>query len=344
MGDRPRIAVWALAEQADFVRAVAAHAGADVAAAGSPSRGQSGQLAKALDAAPFDDLRAFATDADVSLVWIASPGDFGAGEDDADARWVLSLHQRGVRVASTEAVPASALIMKRSGWTAEGPDGAGQHLRFLGLSRAGTAWRDVLETLAAFGTPRALSVEAWAAPQQMSLGGRLFGAMDLVFAVLGEPETVDAAYVGPRTAAGLYAMPGETLHGLDGDILGTLRFADGRAAVLTASNSAGRWNTVITMISGEGRLRVFDDGWEWIAPDGSKRDEFRRASRGDAERADHAVGAVGGALARLLDPRAPDEGPVALEPILAMSQAALLSARTGQPESPATIRRLVSGT
>lgn len=346
MGDAARIGVWASVEQAPYVRAVAEQGGVTVALAGSPVRGQAGQVAQMLEATAFDDLRAAAVEADVALLWLAAPAQFGAGEDDSDARWVLSMQQRGVRIVSSEPIPASALVLRRAGWTAaagEAP-GAGDALRFIALPRVSPALREAPETLAAFGPARAVQIEAWAAPMHMTLGGRLFGAMDLVYALLGEPETVDAAYVGPHATAGLHALPGETLRDLAGDLLGTLRFADGRACVLSASNAAGRWNTLVTLISPAGRLRIFDDGWEWIAPDGTKRDEHRRGKRGAKAQPDHAVTAAADSLARLLDPRLPDDGPTPLEPVLAMSQAALLSARTGQPESPGTLRRLLGGT
>ena len=52
-------------------------------------------------------------------------------------------------------------------------------------------------------------------------------------------------------------------------------------------------------------------------------------------------GPVAESLARLLDPGIPDPGPADHATLLAMGQAALLSARTGQAESPATIKHMV---
>ncbi|MCA9311063.1 MAG: hypothetical protein KDA21_07645, partial [Phycisphaerales bacterium] len=49
---------------------------------------------------------------------------------------------------------------------------------------------------------------------------------------------------------------------------------------------------------------------------------------------------IGAQLAQLLDPHAPPLAPLATEVMLSMAHAALLSARTGQPECPATIRRM----
>lgn len=51
--------------------------------------------------------------------------------------------------------------------------------------------------------------------------------------------------------------------------------------------------------------------------------------------------AMGDDLARLLDAHIPDVGPLDLPSRMSVAQAAMLSARTGQPESPETLRRLL---
>ena len=60
--------------------------------------------------------------------------------------------------------------------------------------------------------------------------------------------------------------------------------------------------------------------------------------KGEAESVDPgAVGAIADAIVRLLDARAQASAPVDLAGVLAIGEAALLSARTGQGESPSTI-------
>jgi len=343
----PAIAVWADPTQTDFVRASAQAAGVHIALAGSPLKGQSGLVASELGAEPFDDLRNALAEADVTLFWLASLGDLPSGETAAAGRAVLAAKSRGVGVASTEPLPASAFDLTHAGWGAPddrpGSGLAGEFVRFVALPRQSRVMRDAHEVLAAFGAPRMVQIESWAGPAHGTLGARLLGAMDLVHTLLGDPETIDAAYVGPHGATGVHTLPGETLRDLHGDLTATMRFPDGRAAVLATSNGAGRWNCVVTLISGEGRLRLYDDGFEWIGPDGAKRDELRQSktSRGKTSPADHAVSAAADTLARLCDPHLPDPGPVSLGSVLCLSQAALLSARTGQPESPHTIRRMM---
>lgn len=339
------IAAWITPEQAPLIRAVARHAGARIAAAGSGVRGRSGAVAAELEARAIDDLRAMLATAEADLVLIGSPEGFGTGPGGDDAAAVLAARARGVKVATLEPIPAAALDLVSGGWTGpDGAPGAADAVRFCPLARQSAPWREATEVLESFGHIRAVAVEAWCTPHEGSLGARLYGALELVLALLGEPETIDAAYVFPAHGQGVHALPGESLRALHGDLTANLRFADGRAASLVASDQGGRWNRTTTLVGPAGRLRVFDDGFEWIGPDGAKLDQSRPPARqrGAAPEVPHAVAAIADSLARLLDPGAPDPGPVNHAAILACAQAALLSARTGQGESPATIRRMAA--
>lgn len=313
-----------------------------IVAAGSPARGQSTAVARSFDARAEDDLRSMLLETDAALVWLAATGEFGNTGTDAQA--VLSAASRGVIVASTEPLPSSAFDLAQAGWgwgeDGQGPGLAGDRLRFVALPRRTRAWREAADVLAAFGPPRMMQVEAWGGPSHGTLAARMFGAMDLVFSLMGEPDAVDAAYVGPRRAAGLHALPGETMRHLQGDLAATMRFHDGRAAMLAASDAAGRWNCTTTLISEQGRLRFYDDGFEWIGPDGAKRDEMRfKRSRGDQSVTDAGALVAGESIARMLGDL--DPGPSAVGSVLPLCQAALLSARTGNPESPESIRRMM---
>jgi hypothetical protein len=140
----------------------------------------------------------------------------------------------------------------------------------------------------------------------------------------------------------VHALAGESLRGLSGDLTATLRFADGRAAGLVASDQGGRWNRTVSLVGAGGRLRIFDDGFEWIGPDGRKLDESRPSERVRGEEpVSHAAAAIAEGIARLLDVGIPEGGPLDHATVLAMSQAVLLSARTSEPESPGTIRHMV---
>lgn len=338
----PSVFVWLVPEQIELVRHVAATAGLRITRAGSPLKGQSGAVATALGVPTADDLRIALANEPADLAWIAAAGSFGAEAAD-DTAAVQAASARGLKVATLEPIPASALDLAAGGWASSGGIRPVDAIRFLPLARLSASFREAAEVLEPFGPIRAMSLESWCAPADGSLGARLFGAMELVLSLMGEPETIDAQYVGPAHGRGVHALPGETLRDLHGDMTANLRFADGRAVALALSDNAGRWNRTVTLLGPGGRLRIFDDGFEWIGPGGEKVDESRpaRRSRGAAT-PPHAVLAIAESLNRLLDPSVPEPAPLDYAAILAMGQAALLSARTGQCESPATIARMAS--
>lgn len=333
--------VWLGPEQVGLARAVARAAELEIVGAGSAAKGMSGHVAAELGTKQVDDLRAALATAACDLVWIAAPGAFGAGSGHEDASAVARAHGRGVKIASLEPIPGAALDLVSGAWTAEPPAISPASLvRLCPLGRHWGALRDAAEVVAAFGEAATVCAESWCTPVEGTLGARLYGCLELVHGVMGEPETIEAAFVSAGVGRGVHGLPGETLRDLHGDIAATMRFADGRAANLVASNRAGRWNRTLTMIGTEGRLRVYDDGHEWIGAGGERRDQSRQRSRGDAPAA-HAVDAMAESLTRMLEPGVPEAPPTEHAAVLAIAQAAILSCRTGQAESPATIRRMV---
>lgn len=335
-----RVAVWMAPEQVGLIREVAQAAELSIVAAGCWGRGLSPTVAVELEAKPIDDLRAALASLEVDLFLIAAAGSFGVGAASEDSAAVLGAHARDVKVATLEPIPAAALDLTGGGWL----DGAIRPvdvLRFVPRSRLSSSFRDAAEVIESFGTVRSMSIEAWCSPAEGSLGARLYASLELILALMGEPETIDAACAMPRVGASLHALPGETLRDLHGDMTANLRFSDGRVAGLIASDQAGRWNRSVTLVGDSGRLRIVDDGFEWIGSDGTTLDQSKPRARRGKDAPSLAAIALADSLNRLLDPAIPDPGPTNHAAILAISQAALLSARTGQGESPATIRRMV---
>lgn len=346
MSAERRAIVWLAPEQLSLVRDAARAAELDLVAIGTPERGQAARLAAALASGssgpePLDDLRATLAASGADLVWIAAPGAFGTGGPD-DAAAILAAHTRGTRIASFEPIPAAASDVAPGAWTDGTP-------RALDIPRVIPGWPAALpppEVIAALGAVRTLALEWWSAPGDGSLTARVYGAMEAVRRIVGEPETIDAACVGPGHGRGVHTLPGETLRDLHGDLTANLRFADGRAATIAVSNRAGRWERSLTLLGPGGRVRVHDDAFEWIGPEGDTLDESpprTRRKKAPDDPAKHtgapAVTAIAAALNAVLTPRT-DEPPSDTISILTMCHAALLSCRTGQPESPTTIRRI----
>lgn len=348
MGAR-RAIVWLTPGQVPLAREGARAAELRVIGAGSPERGRSTAVAADLagaDGASLDDLRATIAGADADVFWILSPGGFGSGGEDAAA--LLAAHERGARVVSLEPMPALATDLGSRAWT----DGL---VRAVDIPAIAPDWPGPpQEVLASVGPARTVALEWWSTPEEGTLAARLFGAMELVLRLMGEPESVDAAYAGPEQGRAVHALPGESLRGLRGDLTANLRFSEGRAGTLALSDRGGAWSRSVSLLGPGGRVRVRDEVLEWIGMDGAPVEEAgkeaRRGSRKGRRVAEDAAeegsGANSGAirlisrgLARALSDRAGGP-PRDTRTVLAMCHAALLSARTGQCESPATIKRI----
>lgn len=344
-----RMAVWAQPNQVELVRQVASGAGLEIACAGSPMKGQSGAVASALGVETLADLRSALAEKVADVVLIAASGDFGADPDRPDAELLTTAAGRGSRVISMEPLPPSAILLERGEWLEPGHARPVDAYRWCPSARQSFGWRQVPDAVESFGRVRAMSVESLGSEADGTLGARLIGAIELVCWMIGVPESVDAAYVGPAIGASggaVHALPGESLRDLYGTITANMRFADGRAASLVACSGAGVWRRSATLVGEGGSMRVTDDGLEWHRPDGTLQDRSRPRVERPWGAASHEV--MSEAITRSLDPAIAGSvlGGVAVGAMgeqvsgLIVAQAALLSARTGQTESVETIRRM----
>lgn len=336
-----RAVVWTDDARVPLLRRVCQKLRARVVTAGSPDRGRSVHVAAELGAQPVDDLRAELSSTDADVVLIASAGAFGR-DDGQDARSLLTARARGVRVLALEPIPSSALDLAGGGWS------KGQHgvypadaLRVVPMPRRAPAFATVAaEVLPEFGRIDAMFVTLMAGPHQLSLGLLLFAAMDLLHGWAGEPEQIDASWVGPEsTAERRLNAPPDRLDELRGHVTANVRFADGRSASVVCSDRAGRWQRAVTLLGAGGRLEVDDQRTTWIGPDGAEVDSSERPPPDT----DHCVDAIVRAVERATSPLAQEEGRSDHVGVLTSAHTALLSARTGHPESPQPIRRALRG-
>lgn len=215
--------------------------------------------------------------------------------------------------------------------------------------RVSSAMREACDLLEPFGPVLTCIIECLGTPVHGSLGARFFDAADVLIGLMGRPESVNAVYVPASRARGLHAAPGERLQSLDGNISMNARFADGRSGVVVASNRAGCWTRGVTLLGDKGRIRIDDTGFEWIGSSGesvdiTRKTERRRSSAApDAARVDGAIGPMVEHIIRALDPRTPAAMPTDYREVLATTGAGMLSARTGEVESPETILRMARG-
>jgi len=328
-GTAQRAIAWLTPAQAGFVCDALAAARLELVGAGTPGQGRSSAAATALDVEPRDDLRTDLLEAEVDLILIASPGPFGA-DDASDLSAIAAASARGVRVVALEPIPADARMI------GEPTHQITDSITMAPLFRYAPAVRAVREVLDQFGHVRSAALHTTCGARHVSLGALIFDTFDMLVALLGEPDSIDAAYVSTGQGDGIHALPGESLRNLGGELNAVVRYPDGRSAIIALSDQAGVWSRRAVLTGPAGQLTLHDDGFEWVRPDGSVADRTEIRATGDP-----AAHALGDALIRLLDPALGPQKPADVRTTLAMAQVALLSARTGQGESMSTILRML---
>ncbi len=345
-----RALVWLDEGQVALVRNVAEVARLRVVSAGCSGRGRSAAVAEALGSEPFADLRQAISTAEVDVAFFASAaGEEGKGPsplDDAESLRIAG--ERGVALVSLEPSPSSVALSQRAtkALTGVGRAEGSAIVKFVPSTRRTKGFRAAREVLEAVGPARTVSISQRSSGTQGSLAAKLYDAMLTLLLLQGEPEVIDASNSGPDTSGGVHLAPGENLRTLRGDLTANVRFGSGRSASIVLSESAGRWFRGVTVISRGGCVRMDDKSFEVIDAAGRTTDRSRtRLTTGghtdpDATPETGGALAIGEQIAAILEGRAESESAVERETALAMCEAALLSARTGQGEAPATILRM----
>ncbi|UCD74586.1 MAG: hypothetical protein JSV91_12455 [Phycisphaerales bacterium] len=318
MSKRQHIIVWADVEQGNLVRAAVRYADLHLAGIGSPSSSASAQLSDALKADRIEDLRQAIQTEDLDLLWLAAPH----GVAVAERRLIREM---GLRAISTEPRPVdiSAAISDPS--EADTAD-------FVPLMRRSAGYRAASQVLEDFGPAQCVNVFLRSGEGEGTLIARLFDAMDVIDALCGEPETLDAALSSP--------LPGvpDSLAGLHGHLTVNLRFAGNRCACVAVSDLAGRWFRGVTVLGENGCLRINDAGFDWIARDGQIVETLhdkQPLSAGEL---------VGEQIRRTLDSLDTTDPPPHNARLLALCESARLSCRTGQGETPRKVMEMMSRT
>lgn len=336
----PRAACWIRPEQAGLVARVLASAGIEAAAAGSPEPTQSSQVARDLGCEPCDDLRQALTTGGFDLVLIGAPGDFGHADLDRDMGALLQARSRALPIATLEPIPASAMALTGTRWAETLDSGAmAENVRFVARTRRTPAIDELHALLETFGVPRSGAIRVNGPATLGTLGARMFDAMDLTRSLFGVPESIDACCVTPASGRGVHQVPGETLRSLAGDLTAHLRFADGRSLTMHLSDQAARSSFDLRLIGPEGIVDVRPDRLTWQHTSGEiDEGTVKHADTGSDDAGEAALVTQ---LKNLCSGVGPKHAPIDYPGVLSMTHAALLSCRTGQGESPDTIRRLM---
>ena len=324
---RPALA-WLSPLQAELAAGIAEHAGLRydlVGCSGGERSGSAADLARALDSTPTNDLRSALASSSIEVVLIGSITPEESEHTLLAPDALRALEQRGVRVFSLAPPPGRIGDPGQGFGTSPGP------IEMVPMLRRSPGFQSALTAMETFGSIRTVAISARCASIRGSLGARLVDAMDAALALLGEPDTIDAAISAPEGAP----QQPETLLELRGDCSALLRCADGRSASVSLTDQAGQWFRGVTILGERGCLRVEDDAFEWIDPDGTLIERSERTiSDVDPARV------IGQSIVRRLSGVVEPEDPKSRLRAIAMAEAAALSARTRQPESPAKLLRL----
>jgi len=339
--------IWAVPEQVEMLAGVLSAGGIGVIGAGCPVSAQTGTVAQGFGCGVQDDLRHMLSSETPDLVLLAAPGGFGHREIEGDLGALQQAHSREVAVATMEPIPGEATVISGTSWGDALHSGAfGEFVRVVPMVRRGRLIDELMATLETFGVIRSMSVSISAPGVFGSLGARVFEAMDLVRTLVGVPEIIDASYqaggLGGSGSHGLHQLPGQSLRELHGTMTAHLRMGDGRGVLVQVSDQVGRSGLSMTLLGDEGEIRLWDTGFRRLDTTGTVIDSFTMET-GDAvdPTIDPSSVRLTEQLIQLCSGVGPVRSPVDHASVLAMGHTALLSARTGQGETPETIRRLL---
>ena len=316
MADAVRMIVWAQSNQESLVRDMVRRSGFDLVGIGSAKSADAAALGQALDVETVANLRDAILRDDVQLLWLAAPEPLEADERRLirqQATLTISLEPRPGSIAQLQSDPAEA-----------------DTARFVPLMRQSPGYRAAQEVFEQLGNRQCVNVSFRSGPSEGSLFARLFDAIDLLDALCGDVEMMDAALAGPLSA------PPESLSGLRGHLTLNMRFSGNCCACVALSDCAGSWFRGVTVLAEAGCLRIDDQGFEWISPDGEIIDSHRekkRATPGELI-AVHAM--------RVLENVQATEPPPDHAKLLAVCEATRLSCRTGQGETPRKMLEMLS--
>ena len=333
--------IWAMPEQVEMLAGVMSRGGIEVIGAGCPVFAQAGAVAHRFGCAVQDDLRHMLSSENPDLVVLAAPGGFGHQDLEQDLAILQHVHGREIAVATLEPIPAEATVISGTSWTDAMHTGAfGEFVRMVPLVRRTRLIDELMSSLETFGPIRSLSMSIAAPPVYGSLGARVFEAMDLVRTLIGVPEIIDASYQGGSYANGLHQLPGQSLRDLHGIMAAHMRMADGRGVLVQISDQVGRSGLMMSIFGCEGEIRLGESGFRRFDVAGNEIDSHTLDIH---DTVDHDPSSVRltEQLIQLCSGVGPVVSPVDHASVLAMGHTALLSARTGQGETPETIRRLL---
>lgn len=283
---------------------------------GGPRAQAVAELARSLDTTRHDELRQLVVDRPARFLLLCAM----EAVDLADLQSALA---QGTTVLALE--PPAVHLQDLAALRGSAAATTGGRVVIAPAFAQSPGYVSAAEPMEAIGERRLVACESVGRPAHGSLVARLFDAWRTLLRFVTTPASVDAALVG----GGLADVTPRALRTLTGALTVHARTPDGSAAVIHVADRAGRPRRALHVLGDAGELRVSDGGYSLHQLDGTVLDEDRPGAEVDHPEL------VAHQWRRLLDRPAADELPGHRDThALACQIACLLSARTGEPESP----------
>ena len=316
----PEAIVWTDAAHADLIAATLHLMGDDVRpiGVGGPRVPEVDALAKCLDVHREDDLRKLVVDRPAAFLLLGTLTDAAPADLQAAAT-------QGTLILALEPLAADLAALSALTRAPRGESHRPLRAVFLPALTHAPGYLQAANPHEVLGEHRLIVVEHRGPERTSSLFARLFDAWHSVLEFAALPESIDASLAGPLRPIT------DDLRRLSGRMAAHARLPDGGTAVVVAGDRAAEPRRRLHVAGGEVELHVTDTSYD-----------LRRIGGDVLDRAEPAGSTVYADLIarqwrRLLD--RPDLADASIPPhrdaeALSCCMACLLSARTGQPESP----------
>ena len=287
---------------------------------GGPGSQRVSELAKALDCPCHDDFRKLAVDRPAPFVLVSAAR-------GVNARHAADALDRGATIFALEPLFHGFDALATLAAPTRGTHATGGRVTTPGTFLRCPGWHFAADPTQVLKTPRFIQFTNVGPRCHRSLFARFYEAWQVVLRLGQLPHSVDASLTGPVASLPAY------LDAITGHMAAHARMENGTSSVVVASDCVGRPARTLTLTGDEAHLVVTDVDYELSDAEGNRLDHHR---------GDEAVADFAALVARdLLQWAERDRPATVVEPaaelVLACCQASLLSARTGQVESPATI-------
>lgn len=322
---RPRLIVWARPEQETLLRDAIDVAELNLIAVCSDHHAGASDLSASFGVKRLDDLREAIQHEEIDLLWLASPVPL-----EADQRRLI--REVGVRTISTEPRPGGItdlITLPEESDTAH----------FVPLMRRSKGFRAAAQHLGDLPPMHSVDLAFRSRPEDGTLIARLFDVVDLVDHLCGDVESVSATLADPNhEASSASPRVPDSLFNFNGHMSINFHLAENRCASAVISNGSREWFRGVTLLGADGCLRITDRACEFS---GVIDEADESAREGDPEPIS-AGALIGEQIVRLLDELDREDPPPNHRRLLALCEAARLSCRTGQTESPSHMLAMLS--